>query len=236
MPLLKRSGTVFTKLDKIRPNFPKKLTNGFFVLYCNQGGEKVIHKLASKLTEITCSNKKISPSMIEVYTYGFEIAISSFLNFVLVLSCGIVIGDILASIIYLFVFIFLRLFTGGYHATSYLRCNIVMVVSFLLTFALYRTLIWLNSDIRILEAILLADAVPIILFAPVKNSHKELTPSKVKKFQVISIVIFICLSGLSMTAVLFEIKYGTLMIVTLTAVSVMILVEIFMQRRGFHES
>ncbi len=196
----------------------------------------MIHKLASKLTKFTCSNKKISSGVIEVYTYGFEIAISSVLNFVLVLSCGIVIGDILASIIYLFVFIFLRLFTGGYHATTYLRCNITMIVSFLLTYALYRTLIWLNADIRILEAIMLVNAVPIILFAPVKNPHKELTPDEVKKFQVLSIIIYICLSGLSMTAVLFEIKYGTLMIVTLTAVSVMILVEIFMQRRGFHES
>ncbi len=196
----------------------------------------MIHKLASKLTEFICSQKKISPDMVEIYTYGFEIAISSVLNFVLVLSCGIVLGDILASIIYLFVFIFLRLFTGGYHATTYLRCNITMIVSFLLTYTLHRTLIWLNVDIRILEAIMLADAVPIILFAPVKNPHKELTPDKVKEFRVLSIVIYICLSGLSMTAVLFEIKYGTLMIVTLTAVSVMILVEIFMQRRGFHES
>lgn len=196
----------------------------------------MIHKLASKLTEFICSHKKVSPDMVEIYTYGFEIAISSILNFVLVLCCGIVLGDILASIIYLFVFIFLRLFTGGYHATTYLRCNITMIVSFLLTYALYRTLIWLNVDIRILEAIMLVDAVPIILFAPVKNPHKELTPDEVKKFQVMSIVIYICLSGLSMTAVLFEIKYGTLMIVTLTAVSVMILVEIFMQRRGFHES
>lgn len=196
----------------------------------------MIHKLASKLTEFICSHKKITPDTAEIYTYGFEIAISSALNFILVLCCGIVLGDILASIIYLFVFIFLRLFTGGYHATTYLRCNITMIISFLLTYTLYRTLIWLNADIRILEAILLADAVPIILFAPVKNPHKELTPNKIKKFRVLSIVIYICLSGLSMTAVLFEIKYGTLMIVTLTAVSVMILVEIFMQRRGFHES
>ncbi len=196
----------------------------------------MIHKLASKLTEFICSHQKIPPDMVEVYSYGFEIAISSVLNFVLVSCCGIVLGDILASIIYLFVFIFLRLFTGGYHATTYLRCNITMIVSFLLTYALYRALIWLNADIRILEGILLVDAVPIILFAPVKNPHKELTPGKGKKFRVLSIVIYICLSGLSMTAVLFEIRYGTLMIVTLTAVSVMILVEIFMQRRGFHES
>ncbi len=174
--------------------------------------------------------------MIEVYIYGFETAISSVLNLVLVLCCGIAIGNILASIIYLFVFIFFRLFTGGYHATSYLRRNITIAVSFLLAYALYRTLTGLNTDIKILEAILLADALPIILFAPVKNTRKELTPDKIRKFWMLSIVIYICLSGLSLTAVLFEIKYGTLMIVTLSTVSVMILMEIFMQRRGSHES
>lgn len=144
--------------------------------------------------------------------------------------------DVLASVVYLFVFILIRIFTGGYHATSYLRCNIVMVVSFLLTYALYRVLIGLNTDIRILEAILLANGLPIIIFAPVKNPHKELTPKKAKKFRVISIVIYICLSALALAAILFEIQYGTLIIVTLTTVSVMILVEIFMQRRGYHES
>lgn len=196
----------------------------------------MIKRLADILTKFICSHINAPPEMADVYRYGFEITISSILNIILVLCCGIIMGDVLASVVYLFVFILIRIFTGGYHATSYLRCNIVMVVSFLLTYALYRVLIGLNTDIRILEAILLANGLPIIIFAPVKNPHKELTPKKAKKFRVISIVIYICLSALALAAILFEIQYGTLIIVTLTTVSVMILVEIFMQRRGYHES
>ena len=104
------------------------------------------------------------------------------------------------------------------------------------TYALYSIFIWLNTDVRILEAILLANGLPIIIFAPVKNIHKELTPQNVKKFRVLSMAVYIFLSIAALTAVLFEIQYGTLMILTLTTVSVLILVEIFMQRRGFHES
>lgn len=196
----------------------------------------MIKRLADILTKFICSHINAPPEMADVYRYGFEITISSILNIILVLCCGIIMDDVLASVVYLFVFILIRIFTGGYHATSYLRCNIVMVVSFLLTYALYRVLIGLNTDIRILEAILLANGLPIIIFSPVKNPHKELTPKKAKKFRVISIVIYICLSVLALTAILFEIQYGTLIIVTLTTVSVMILVEIFMQRRGYHES
>ncbi len=196
----------------------------------------MIKRLADKLAKFVCSHLNTPPEMVDVYRYGFEITISSILNIILVLCCGIITGDILASVVYLFVFILIRIFTGGYHATSYLRCNIVMVVSFLLTYALYRILIGIDTDIRILEAILLANGLPIIIFAPVKNPHKELTPKKAKKFRVISIVIYICLSALALAAILFEIQYGTLIIVTLTTVSVMILVEIFMQRRGYHES
>lgn len=195
----------------------------------------MIKRLAEKLAKFVCSHLNTPPEMVDVYRYGFEITISSILNMILVLCCGIIMGDVLASIVYLFVFILIRIFTGGYHATSYWRCNIVMVVSFLLTYALYRILIGIDTDIRILEAILLANGLPIIIFAPVKNPHKELTPKKAKKFRVISIVIYICLSALALAAILFEIQYGTLIIVTLTAVSVMILVEIFMQRRGYHE-
>lgn len=196
----------------------------------------MIKRLADILTKFICSHINAPPEMADVYRYGFEITISSILNIILVLCCGIIMDDVLASVVYLFVFILIRIFTGGYHATSYLRCNIVMVVSFLLTYALYRVLIGLNTDIRILEAILLANGLPIIIFAPVKNPHKELTPKKAKKFRVISIIIYICLSALALAAILFEIQYGTLIIVTLTTVSVMILVEIFMQRRGYHES
>lgn len=196
----------------------------------------MIKRLADILTKFICSHINAPPEMADVYRYGFEITISSILNIILVLCCGIIMDDVLASVVYLFVFILIRIFTGGYHATSYLRCNIVMVVSFLLTYALYRVLIGLNTDIRILEAILLANGLPIIIFAPVKNPHKELTPKKAKKFRVISIVIYICLSALALAAILFEIQYGTLIIVTITTVSVMILVEIFMQRRGYHES
>ena len=195
----------------------------------------MIKRLADKLTKFICSHIDVSPEMVEIYRYGFEITISSFLNIILVLCCGLIIGDVLASIVYLFVSILLRSFTGGYHATSYLRCNIAMVVSFLLTYVLYRILIGFNTDIRILEAILLANGLPIIMFSPVKNPNKELTPKKAKRFREISIAAYICLSALALTAILLEIQYGTLIIVTLTAVSVMILVEIFMQRGGYHE-
>lgn len=196
----------------------------------------MIKRLAAKLTDFICSHIEVTQDMADVYRYGFEITLSSLLNVILVLSCGFMVGDILASVIYLFGFILLRSFTGGYHATSYLRCNIAMAVSFLLTYALYITLIWLNTDIEILEALLLANGLPIIIFSPVKNKHKELTSQKAKKFRIVSFVIYICLSALALTAALFEIKYGTLMIVTVTAVSVMILMEILMQRGGFHES
>lgn len=196
----------------------------------------MIKYLAAKLTGFVCSHMKTSQDMIDVYSYGFEITISSILNIVLVSCCGIILGDVLAGFIYMFCLIFLRIFTGGYHATNYLRCNIAMVVSFLLTYALYRILIFFNTDIKVLEAILLVSGLPIVIFAPVKNVHKELSPSKRKKFQIISIIVYICLSILALTALLFKIKYGTLIIVTVMTVSVMILVEIFMQRRGFHES
>lgn len=146
----------------------------------------MIKRLSNTLTKLICSHINMPPEMVDVYRYGLEIIISSIINIILVLCCGIIIGDILASVMYLFVFISLRVFTGGYHTTRYWRCNIVMVVSFLLTYALYRILISINTDINILEAILLANGLPIMIFAPVKNTHKELTPNKAKKYRVIS--------------------------------------------------
>ena len=69
----------------------------------------------------------------DFYRYGIEISISSLLNIVLVVIAGILIHHIIESIVFLSLFILIRSFTGGYHADTYFRCNLLMCTTFILT-------------------------------------------------------------------------------------------------------
>ena len=64
----------------------------------------------------------------EYYQYGVEITISSFLNIFLILCLGTVLHKINHAIVFLAVFISLRHLTGGFHASTYFKCNLSMCI------------------------------------------------------------------------------------------------------------
>lgn len=94
----------------------------------------------------------------DFYRYGIEITISSMLNIVLVLLMGALTGHLLESVIYLAVFIAVRVITGGYHADTYFRCNLLMCSTFIAT---------------------------AFVFCPVENKNKPIEKDKKPKFRAI---------------------------------------------------
>ncbi|MCM1061639.1 MAG: accessory gene regulator B family protein [Eubacterium sp.] len=196
----------------------------------------MVRWLSAKILSFISKFVEISPEAKDVYQYGIEITLSSMFNIILVALCSLVLGDILAGMIYLFIFIFLRSFTGGYHATTYLRCNITMVVTFIITFAMYKIIKHYALPLFICETIALVNLIPIIICAPVPNKHKPLTEAKRKRSYKLSILIASMLSLIGLILYTLEIPIGAMIIMTVTMVSVLIIIEIFMQRRGYHES
>ena len=189
--------------------------------------------LSQKITSFLERNMSIESDMIDIYRYGIEVTLSSLLNITLVFTAGVLTGDILAGITFLGVFILLRSFTGGYHATTYMRCNTVMILTFLSVKIISVFLVRQVLSTKLL--FLFMFLFPIIIFSPVKNVHKVLSEQKRKINRILAIITYIVLSALSVVFVYNKLIYGSIIIATLTSVSVMILIEIFMQRRGYHE-
>ena len=195
----------------------------------------MIKFIANKLLNFIYKNISLSEDMKEIYQYGIEIMISSIWNFVLILTASLLLGDFISGIVFQLFFIPLRMYCGGYHAASYLRCSIIFVITYVLIFLLGTALSAVFKDyIYIAEVILLLVFIPILIFSPVKNKNKKLSDSTAKKCRVISILLYIILALISIICCYTE-MYGSIMVITLMSVSVMILIEIFMQRRGFHE-
>lgn len=181
---------------------------------------------------------EINDEMAEVYKYGIEITLSSLLNVVLILMVSAIIGDIVSGVVFLLCIIPVRSYCGGYHASTYLLCNLVFTLTYLLVhyFGLVINALHIETRLSISICVAIISFIPVVLFSPVKNRHKKLSKDKAHKCRLISLILFIFFSITSLILIINNLDCGTTLVMTLAAVSVLIIIEISMQRRGYHES
>lgn len=198
----------------------------------------MIQFISQKTVTFMCRYYKVdNTDMLDVYQYGIEITLSSLLNISLVFIISLLLGDFLEGIVFLVCFIPLRSYCGGYHASTYFICNIVFAMTFIGVCFISKMLFdcLTENNLAIYEVIMLLSFLPILKYSPVKNIHKKLDRIKAKKCRIISFAVYLLICIISMLLINAKIIYGTIMIITLSSVAIMVMVEILMQRRGFHE-
>lgn len=84
--------------------------------------------LGKNISLFLCKKNIIPKEETDIYQYGFETILSTSLGLVITLAMGFVLKMVLLSVVYYVIFVTLRQLTGGYHADSYLKCNIVFSV------------------------------------------------------------------------------------------------------------
>ena len=94
-----------------------------------EGEAKMITKLSKRISHFLCKQNIIAKDLIEVYQYGFETIISTLLGFFITIIIGAIFRMTLISLVYYFIFVILRQFTGGYHADTYFKCNLIFAVT-----------------------------------------------------------------------------------------------------------
>lgn len=97
-------------------------------------------RLVSIILNFMIKNNVISKDTeeIEFYRYGIEITLSSLINIALISIIGIVTDYTFESMMFLAVFIIMRSFTGGYHANTYIKCNLVTSISFVILLLIFK--------------------------------------------------------------------------------------------------
>lgn len=194
----------------------------------------MIQLLSKKILAFITRNTKIPIDETDVYKYGIEITISSVLNIVLIIILSLLLGNFVSGICFLFCFILLRQFTGGYHAESYFKCNLALGVSYVCISLISN--VFSRLPIHLLEGLLIAGCITVVLYAPVNNRHKQLTSKQKQQFKTISLIIYALLGIVSVILKILNIYIWTVMALTLLLVSLMIIIEILMQKEGYHES
>lgn len=192
----------------------------------------MIEKISKKMLSFVALYVPMDENTAEVYQYGIEISISTVLNILITMMLAFAIVEPLSGIIFLTCMVLVRSYSGGYHAKNYFKCNCTMVVMFFITFCISKILIHFNlAEFHIMSSVLMLAFLPLYAFSPVKNKHKPLSEKKAKKCRIVSIILYILIGLIGLYLVLVSPLYGSKIIITLIEVSVMIIFEIYLQRR-----
>ena len=192
----------------------------------------MIEAISEKITGFLVDSNEISEDINEFrcYKYGIEIALSSILNIVLILSIGAVTGRFIESVIFLAVFIPIRQFSGGYHADTYFRCNMFFCISFVMVLLLFEILKVYNS-VYLLLAIDLFSLSIIAFFSPIENRNKPIPAEKRMGLKLKAILISALISLVSLIMHCYSVVYGSLLSCTLLMISVLIISGKIKERR-----
>lgn len=132
----------------------------------------------------------------EIYLFGFYQGLIFLLNIATALFTGIILHMFLESVLFLICFIPLRIFAGGYHAKTQLRCYIMSTIT---TAVLLCLIGFLQRKMGVQTiALYIIAACVIWKLAPVQDKNKPLDLDEQKKYRkrVHSLLMLLsCVSG-----------------------------------------
>ena len=144
----------------------------------------MIHNQASRMATGLIKSGIINDASHDVYTYGFELLISTLINILIIALISVTFGLYFHWILFLAAFVPLRTTAGGYHASSHAKC----IISGTVLFTLLLLLCKLQSNWQVLDLLFASmTLLTIILFSPVEADNKKLTRKRNKKNRTASI-------------------------------------------------
>jgi accessory gene regulator B len=150
----------------------------------------MLTKCATFLTNKLNSNLNFSDDEKDIYIYGFELLLSNLLTMFIMLIISILFGNIFYILSFICIFFVPRLFCGGLHANSHLKCTLMTNAIFISTIILSKLFVYMNLEfaIIILSALSL---IVIVTLCPIVNTNHPVSEKRYKKNKRFSIVISI---------------------------------------------
>ena len=183
--------------------------------------------IAARLTDQLYFCCPLDPSKKAIYEYGIQLSLSTLASMCSIVLLGLLFKNPASAFIFLGVFFFLRLFSGGYHTSTYARC-------FLLTNSVYLAVVGASCWIvhfqlyHLLPVIVAASCAVVIVLSPIRNKRHPLSEKTYRKNRKIAVVLVSVESLLFLILFFWRIfqPYVTVSTMSLTAVAVMMLVTL----------
>lgn len=186
----------------------------------------MLNNISNLISSKFVSNNIISEDVQDVYTYGIEIIISSIIGFVITFIIGLLLNVLMQTMIYYVIFVLLRSMTGGYHASTYFKCNLVFSIITLFVILFSKAIYTIHVSEGILTLLFLQSVAIFIWLAPVENINKPIEKKKKVYWKITSVVISVFLYVLSTLLYINQhIFEAVIIIITIFAVSMLCIIE-----------
>ncbi len=183
------------------------------------------NRVAVKIADFLCKNNTIRNKDKDIYIYGFEIFLSNLTNFTIVVVLGYLLNLFYHAMLFYIAFVVTRSYSGGYHASTYLKCHIAFASIFLVTMFMSRLLLPTISLVYLLVFIAIYIGC-IFEYAPIENSNKPLLELDKLKYRKISIVISLCWTAFVVALYFIAREYAATLTFTLVFVAMLMLIEV----------
>ena len=149
----------------------------------------MIKRAVTRLVSAQIRLGTIQESNRKVYEYGYQLMIEAFINVVISLLLGAVLGCFKEVVFFLIVFMPLRSFCGGYHAAKTWQCTVLsnLVVLLVIVVSKVSLLAGIITPVYILGDIVIGGM--IVLFAPVDNENRRVGEKERRRYKMTASVV-----------------------------------------------
>jgi len=134
----------------------------------------VLTKCANKCVNILYQYQSLPIEDKPVYIYGFELTLSTIVSFVSIIIYSLFTHNLSDPTVFFLSFFVLRLFCGGYHASTFGKCYL-LTNSVFVVISVTTTLIIDWSYYYFLYSIPIASTIIIWCFSPITNKNHPIT-------------------------------------------------------------
>lgn len=131
----------------------------------------MFHRISVKITDKLISLKTINSVDRDIYEYGVQHILITLLNITTVIIIGIVLNAVIEAIAFITAFIPLRIFAGGFHFSTPIKCYIF---SSCFVAAVLLAMRYVNISILIYCLLYSLAIVIILILSPVEDVNKPL--------------------------------------------------------------
>ena len=124
------------------------------------------------------------------YYYGFQFIYGAFTKFILLILLGLIFNILPQILLVMFSFVSLRIWIGGLHFDSYVKCAYISLLTFIIV-ALSAKYIYLNQFVSMVIFLFIFSI--ILKYAPVEHPNRPLKNNDKIKFKLIALIALIVL-------------------------------------------
>ena len=144
----------------------------------------MIHNLSEIITNFLASKKVINENESDIYIYGYETFFSGVIDLIITLILGILFRRLITAIVFFVMFVSVRMYTGGYHADSYLKCKMIFIGIIISVLGVT----YIKFPLYIVFLIIALFLITVYRLCPIENPNKPLSKQQKRKYRKISLL------------------------------------------------